>query len=82
MVERYSFVAISTTDLGRARRFWVEQMAFPVTEEVADHHFIVDAAKRSRNAVCAQKNGRAPGAPMPSCMIRMGGSSSSPRLIE
>ena len=43
MVERYSFVAVTTTDLARARTFWVDQMGFSVTEEAAGHHFIVDA---------------------------------------
>jgi catechol 2,3-dioxygenase-like lactoylglutathione lyase family enzyme len=43
IVERYSFVALTTTDLERARRFWVDQLGFPVTEEEAGHFFIVDA---------------------------------------
>ncbi|HKA87709.1 MAG TPA: VOC family protein [Haliangiales bacterium] len=43
MIERYSFVAITTTDLARARRFWADQMGFGVTEESPGHHFIVDA---------------------------------------
>ena len=33
MFERYSFVAITTTNLERARRFWVDQLGFRVTEE-------------------------------------------------
>jgi len=41
--ERYSFVAITTLDLDRARRFWVDALGFPVTEEEAGHFFIVDA---------------------------------------
>jgi catechol 2,3-dioxygenase-like lactoylglutathione lyase family enzyme len=43
MFERYSFVALTTEDLGRARRFWVERLGFAVTEEEAGHFFIVDA---------------------------------------
>src|SRR6266571_884692 len=43
MFERYSFVAITTLDLDRARRFWVDALGFPVTEEEAGHFFIVDA---------------------------------------
>jgi len=41
--ERYSFVAITTTDLGRARTFWVDQLGFRVTEERHDEFFIIDA---------------------------------------
>src|SRR5262245_57533105 len=41
--ERYSFVAVTTTDLVRAKHFWSEQLRFTVTEEKAGHHFIVDA---------------------------------------
>lgn len=43
MFERYSFVAITTLDLDRARRFWVDGLGFPVTEEETGHFFIVDA---------------------------------------
>jgi catechol 2,3-dioxygenase-like lactoylglutathione lyase family enzyme len=43
MFERYSFVAITTNDLDRARRFWVNDLGFAVTEEQAGHFFIVDA---------------------------------------
>jgi catechol 2,3-dioxygenase-like lactoylglutathione lyase family enzyme len=43
MFERYSFVALTTTDIGKARRFWVEQLGFAVTEEEPGHFFIVDA---------------------------------------
>ncbi len=45
IVERYSFVALTTADLKRARRFWVDQLEFPVTEEEAGYFFIVDASK-------------------------------------
>ena len=41
--ERYSFVAITTLDLYRARSFWVDALGFPITEEKAGHFFIVDA---------------------------------------
>jgi catechol 2,3-dioxygenase-like lactoylglutathione lyase family enzyme len=40
--DRYSFVAITTRDLGCARRFWVDQLGFSVTEEKPGHFFIVD----------------------------------------
>jgi catechol 2,3-dioxygenase-like lactoylglutathione lyase family enzyme len=43
MLERYSFVAITTRDLAAARHFWVEQLGFAVTEERRDDYFIVDA---------------------------------------
>jgi catechol 2,3-dioxygenase-like lactoylglutathione lyase family enzyme len=43
MFDRYSFVAITATDLGRARRFWVDQLGFRVTEERHHDFFIVDA---------------------------------------
>ena|SRR5438034_1486871 len=42
MFERYSFVAITTKDLAVARRFWVEQLGFAVTEERPTEFFIVD----------------------------------------
>jgi catechol 2,3-dioxygenase-like lactoylglutathione lyase family enzyme len=41
LAERCAFVALTTTDLPRARRFWVEQLALPVAEEDEDH-FIAD----------------------------------------
>ena len=40
--ERYSFVAVTTTDLARARAFWVGAMGGRVTEEEPGHHAIVD----------------------------------------
>lgn len=43
LVERYSFVALTTTDLARARWFWVDRLEFPVTEEEPGRFFIVDA---------------------------------------
>jgi catechol 2,3-dioxygenase-like lactoylglutathione lyase family enzyme len=43
MFQRYSFVAITTLDLHRARRFWVDGLGFAVTEEKAGDFFIVDA---------------------------------------
>ncbi len=43
MFDRYSFVAVTTKDLPAARRFWVEQLGCPVTEERAGEFFIVDA---------------------------------------
>jgi catechol 2,3-dioxygenase-like lactoylglutathione lyase family enzyme len=43
MLERYSFVAITTRDLAAARHFWAEQLGFLVVEERRDDYFIVDA---------------------------------------
>lgn len=43
MIERYSFVTVTTGDLERARAFWVKALGFPVTEEQADRFFIVNA---------------------------------------
>lgn len=43
LVERYSFVALTTADLARARWFWVDQLEFAVTGEEAGAFFIVDA---------------------------------------
>jgi catechol 2,3-dioxygenase-like lactoylglutathione lyase family enzyme len=40
--ERYSFVAVTTTDLDRARKFWVGAMGCRVIEEVPEDHFLVD----------------------------------------
>lgn len=42
MFERYSFVALTTIDLGAARRFWVAQMGCIVTEEREAEFFIVN----------------------------------------
>ena len=33
LFERYSFVALTTTNLVRARTFWSEQLGFPMSEE-------------------------------------------------
>src|SRR2546426_7570634 len=41
--ERCSFVSLTTSDLGRARRFWVEALGFPIIEEREGDYFIVDA---------------------------------------
>jgi len=43
MFERYSFVALTTVDLDRARDFWVNTLGFLITEEAAGQFFIVDA---------------------------------------
>ena len=40
--ERYAFVAVTTTDLARARAFWVGAFGCRVTEDSPGHHFIVD----------------------------------------
>jgi len=37
MFERYSFVAITISDLDRVRQFWVNALGFPITEEEAGH---------------------------------------------
>ena len=41
--ERYSFVAVTTKDLARAKAFWVGALGCAVTEELDGHHVIVDA---------------------------------------
>ena len=43
MIVRYSFVALTTTDLVRQRRFWVDQLGFSISEEHPGEFFIVDA---------------------------------------
>lgn len=43
MIVRYSFVALTTTDLARQRRFWVDQLGFPISEEKPAEFFMVDA---------------------------------------
>ncbi len=43
MIERYSFVTVTTENLERARDFWVGALGFPVTEEQAGQFFIVNA---------------------------------------
>ncbi len=36
-------MTITTSDLSRAREFWVSKLGLPVTEEQAGHFFVVDA---------------------------------------
>jgi catechol 2,3-dioxygenase-like lactoylglutathione lyase family enzyme len=43
VIERYSFVTVTTEDLERARDFWVNALGFPVTEEQVGRFFIVNA---------------------------------------
>jgi catechol 2,3-dioxygenase-like lactoylglutathione lyase family enzyme len=43
LFERYTFVMVTTRNLAAARRFWVEQLGFPVTEDRPGESFIVDA---------------------------------------
>jgi catechol 2,3-dioxygenase-like lactoylglutathione lyase family enzyme len=43
VIVRYSFVALTTTDLSRQRTFWVDQLGFEVTEEKPGEFFIVNA---------------------------------------
>ncbi len=42
-IERYCFVALTTTNLARQREFWVDQLGFPIREEQPGEFFIVDA---------------------------------------
>lgn len=43
MIERYSFVTITTENLDRAHDFWVTALGFPVTEQQPGRYFIVNA---------------------------------------
>ena len=43
MIGRYSFVALTTTDLARQRAFWVDQLGFEISEENPGEFFIVNA---------------------------------------
>ena len=43
LFERYSFVALTTTDIYAAWKFWVDGLGLAVLEEVEGDHFIVDA---------------------------------------
>src|SRR5712672_198334 len=43
LFERYTFVMVTTQNLASARKFWVEQLGFLVTEERPGQYFIVDA---------------------------------------
>ena len=43
MFTRHSFVAITTSDLARARGFWVDQLRLSVIEEKSGDFFMVDA---------------------------------------
>jgi predicted enzyme related to lactoylglutathione lyase len=43
MIARYSFVALTTTDLSRQKAFWVDQLGFSVSEEDPGEFFIIDA---------------------------------------
>ncbi|MGH8771507.1 MAG: hypothetical protein ACREV2_10075 [Burkholderiales bacterium] len=43
MIERYSFVTITTDNLERARDFWDGILGFVVTEEQAGQFFILNA---------------------------------------
>lgn len=42
MFDRYSFVALTSTDLAAAQHFWVELLGCAVTEHRAGEFFIVD----------------------------------------
>jgi catechol 2,3-dioxygenase-like lactoylglutathione lyase family enzyme len=43
MFERYSFVAVTTVDLGQARHFWVDVLGCTVIDEKPGEFFMVDA---------------------------------------
>lgn len=43
MFQRYAFVAMTSSDLARARAFWSDTLGFAVTEEKVGEYFIVDA---------------------------------------
>lgn len=43
LFERYTFVMVTTQNLASARRFWVQLLGFPVTEDRPGESFIVDA---------------------------------------
>jgi len=42
LFERHAFVALTTRDLARARRFWVDALGFPLLQDEPGH-FMVDA---------------------------------------
>lgn len=42
--EGCAFVAVTTADLARARKFWVDRMGFPVVRQKRGDFFMVDAA--------------------------------------
>ena len=43
LLERYTFMAVTTADLARARTFWVDHLLCPIIEEASGDYFIVDA---------------------------------------
>src|SRR6266496_4219512 len=43
MIVRYSFGALTTTDLARQRAFWIDQLGFEIAEEKPGEFFIVKA---------------------------------------
>jgi catechol 2,3-dioxygenase-like lactoylglutathione lyase family enzyme len=43
LLERYTFMAVTTADLARARTFWVDHLLCPIIEESSGEYFIVDA---------------------------------------
>jgi YD repeat-containing protein len=43
MLEHYSFVAITTRDLERARAFWIGQLGFRILKEMPGKFFMIDA---------------------------------------
>ena len=45
LIERYTFVMVTTQDLASARKFWVEHLGFPVTEDRPGESFIIDASR-------------------------------------
>lgn len=69
--EDYSFVALTTPDLERARRFWVEQLAFSVTEEVADRSLLLAAATLRLSLETADGDSRRAGSTDPVLAFRV-----------
>jgi len=43
LFERHAFVALTTTDIYAAWKFWVEGLGLPVLREEEGHSFVVDA---------------------------------------
>jgi predicted enzyme related to lactoylglutathione lyase len=43
IVERYAFVMVATRNLASARKFWVEQLGFSITEQGPHRWFEIDA---------------------------------------
>ncbi len=44
LFDKCAFVAVTTRDLARARKFWVDRMGFPVVQQKRGDFFMIDAA--------------------------------------